>query len=87
MKTITCFLVVLAFFVVGCDDSQDIIETSQKKQDVLRDAQQWVKDSKLDATVTCNRMYVGSCDVIPKDPRPPILLWCNRNGCRVDYER
>jgi hypothetical protein len=53
MNKITCFLVALALFVTGCDDSRDVAETNQKKQDVLRDAQQWVKDSKLDATVTC----------------------------------
>lgn len=59
----------------GCNEDEDRA-ASQKA------AVEWAQENKIESTITCRYPNPYVCDVIPKDPRPNIVLYCNK-FCRL----
>lgn len=80
MKKITVFLAL--FLLAGCFDEA---KAQELRLQSLRAANKWLEQNKLEGTASCNYASPYYCDVIPKDPRPPIKLLCNidNTSCRL----
>lgn len=64
-----CGLLILS----GCD-------AELEKAEYLSSAKLWMQQHNIKGTVSCNW---HNCDVVPSDPRPPILLFCGAKTCMI----
>lgn len=58
------------------------VDDAGARQASLKAANEWIQENKLDATATCRYPNPYACDVVPKDPRPNIVLYCDKS-CRI----
>lgn len=70
------FLLFCFVLVTGCEDPEVV------RQQSLKAAQDWIQENKLDATASCRYPNPNFCDVVPKDPRPNMFLYCDTK-CRI----
>lgn len=81
-NVLTYLLILLAigvasFIFLASGEPEEVRERS------LQNAKTWIKENKVSGTVSCNYPSKHYCDVIPTDPRPPIVLICDKENCRL----